>query len=308
MAGTNQLVPFGVGAGANVLTPGGWNALGARQSGFAAGIASSQQLNTAWRQGSLGSALLGSFIADHGYDALDDGDIDALVANFEAALVDVANEAVPGVQRVHFGQDTGPTNAIVATVSPAITAYEPGAIYNIRVLNANTGPATARLNNLAAKPVVRSNGLPARAGDYSRVAVLTYDATFDSLVLVNLAQEIAPPGSAFTGRQSRFGYMPVNGQTSSLEATFTTSYAGVVMCIATLNSSPQNGNISTKAEIVVDGQLVDAPADSIAGATTSIAVATVPRSANVTVRSSSRADQSPIFTVSQYLTYIFAPG
>ena len=64
MAGTNEFVPFGTGPGANVLTAAGWAALGARLSGFAGGVASSAQCNTAWRQSTSVAAMVAAMVAD----------------------------------------------------------------------------------------------------------------------------------------------------------------------------------------------------------------------------------------------------
>jgi hypothetical protein len=62
-------------------------ALPARLTGFQTGLASSQQLNKAWRQSSIISAMIAQFICDKtGLDALDDGTIATLEARFIQAL------------------------------------------------------------------------------------------------------------------------------------------------------------------------------------------------------------------------------
>lgn len=71
----NEFLPFGIGAGANVLSPADWSALAARSKGFASGAAQSKELNTAWRQSSVISSVVAQFIADSsGKDVLDNGD------------------------------------------------------------------------------------------------------------------------------------------------------------------------------------------------------------------------------------------
>lgn len=83
----NQLLPFGTGAGANVLSQASYSALAARLTGFQAGTANSPELNKAWRQASFAAAMIGQFTADGSKkDVLDDGDVAVFQANFEAAI------------------------------------------------------------------------------------------------------------------------------------------------------------------------------------------------------------------------------
>lgn len=84
---TNQYLPFATAGGANVLTPADYQALAARLSGFSAGVASSQQLNSVWRQSSVVAAMIAQFIADElNVNVLDDGNVANLEAIFIAAL------------------------------------------------------------------------------------------------------------------------------------------------------------------------------------------------------------------------------
>lgn len=83
----NQILPFGTGAGANVLTPADYTALGARATGFQSGVAKSKEVNTPLRQSAFVAAMIGQFIVDKaGIDVLDDGDVPGLVADFLLAL------------------------------------------------------------------------------------------------------------------------------------------------------------------------------------------------------------------------------
>lgn len=82
----NEFLPFGTGAGANVLSNDDYQALLARVTGFTNGVAKSEELNSAWRQASVMTAALGQFIADKGMDALDDGDLVTLKTNLVTAL------------------------------------------------------------------------------------------------------------------------------------------------------------------------------------------------------------------------------
>lgn len=83
----NEFLPFGTAANANVLSNAAYQALPARVAGFGSGVAKSEELNSAWRQGSTMAAVLGQFIADKtGQDVLDDGDLPLLSSNFKNAL------------------------------------------------------------------------------------------------------------------------------------------------------------------------------------------------------------------------------
>lgn len=83
MPGTNQFLPFAVGAGANTLTPTAYAALTSLLSGgFVAGVANSAQFNTALRQATTAAAGLAEFIANQNINVNDDGS----KANFAAGL------------------------------------------------------------------------------------------------------------------------------------------------------------------------------------------------------------------------------
>ncbi|MHA7845405.1 tail fiber protein [Serratia sp. D1N4] len=83
----NEFLPFGIGAGANVLTPADWSALPARSKGFASGAAKSKELNTVWRQSSVISNVVAQFIADSSSkDVLDNGDTATLLAALKNLL------------------------------------------------------------------------------------------------------------------------------------------------------------------------------------------------------------------------------
>jgi len=83
---TNDFLPFGIGAGANVLSQSDYAALVARLSGFQSGVANSAQVNKAIRQAAFVAAMIGQFTADYGGDALDNGDLPTFEENFKNAL------------------------------------------------------------------------------------------------------------------------------------------------------------------------------------------------------------------------------
>lgn len=183
MAGTNEFVPFGTGAGANVLTPAEYAALPARQAGFVAGVASSRQLNTAWRQSSEMAAMIGQFISTQSnLSAQDNGDITTLMNSFIAGLNATFSAAIPGIAPTslwHVGNDTGSANAMVVSAMPALTSYTPYVVVQAKVAATNTGPATINVNALGAKTITRADGSPLKAADMiaGELVTLLYDGT-----------------------------------------------------------------------------------------------------------------------------------
>lgn len=84
---SNEFLPFGTGGGANVIDQATYAALAARSTGFQAGVAKSNELNKTWRQSAFMAAMLGQFIDTRSTgDALDNGDLNAMVQLFEEAL------------------------------------------------------------------------------------------------------------------------------------------------------------------------------------------------------------------------------
>lgn len=134
MPGTNQFLPFAVGAGANTLTPTAYAALTTLLAGgFQAGVAPSAQFNTALRQATTGVAGLAKFISDHGANALDDGNHSNFADALLAALVDLFTSSTALF---------GPGQNWQTVTRAADTTY-----YNttgrLIVLNAYTGHGTA---------------------------------------------------------------------------------------------------------------------------------------------------------------------
>lgn len=84
---TNELLPFAVAGGANVVSQSDYSSLPGRLSGYVSGIAISSQLNKTWRQSAFVAAMIGEFTADYSeQDVLDDGDVATFEANFLAAI------------------------------------------------------------------------------------------------------------------------------------------------------------------------------------------------------------------------------
>lgn len=84
---TNDFLPFGTGAGANVLAQADYVALSARIAGFQSGTAKSIQLNKVWRQSAFISSVIAQYISDTlAVDVLDDGNASGLLTKLKAAI------------------------------------------------------------------------------------------------------------------------------------------------------------------------------------------------------------------------------
>lgn len=82
----NEIKLF-AGPSTNTLTPAAWAALTTLlANGFGSGLASSQQVNTLFRQLSTVAAGVGQFISDQGFNALDNGNINDFATAFTNAL------------------------------------------------------------------------------------------------------------------------------------------------------------------------------------------------------------------------------
>lgn len=94
----NEYRPFATAVGANVLDPADYAALAARLTGFAPGLAKSEEANTPWRQASVATSALAQLVIDAtGADMFDDGDPTAFKTKLLNALnVIIANAADPG--------------------------------------------------------------------------------------------------------------------------------------------------------------------------------------------------------------------
>jgi hypothetical protein len=92
----NDFKPFATGLGANVIPQADYASTSydsLRNNGFTTGTAQSVQLNKVWRQASFISAAIGEMIKENGDDALDDGDLAAMVIKLKASILGVIPDA-----------------------------------------------------------------------------------------------------------------------------------------------------------------------------------------------------------------------
>ncbi|ROE11842.1 hypothetical protein C4Z00_005320 [Klebsiella pneumoniae subsp. pneumoniae] len=113
----NNFKPFAVGAGANVSSQADWENLVALSTGFTAGIARSDQVNKALRQGTVMASVLGQIILEQtAEDVLDNGDTNTLKGQLLAALASLQIDSVYPVGAVlFFAQNKNPNTLFPGT-------------------------------------------------------------------------------------------------------------------------------------------------------------------------------------------------
>jgi hypothetical protein len=160
-SGTNEIVPFANGVGANVEDPADWDANVVRQQGFQNGVALPNLANTVWRQASVIASMIAQFSADYSGEAsVDDGDVIAAEDRFVAAL----NQFVAPTG-VYVVNDTGTANAVVGTSSPAPASYSDVRIVIFKKMNAdNSGNMTINLWDLGVVPLTDNTGANLASG------------------------------------------------------------------------------------------------------------------------------------------------
>ncbi|MFG1172176.1 hypothetical protein AAFN90_00920 [Erwiniaceae bacterium CAU 1747] len=132
----NNIKPWGIGAGANVITQAQYEALTALATGFVAGKASSAQINKVLRQASFIAAALAQVVSDKmNSDVLDNGDLPALVTLMKSALT-------PAASTIQIaGGGTGATTAAAARTNLGLGSVATES--TVPVNKGGTGAATA---------------------------------------------------------------------------------------------------------------------------------------------------------------------
>jgi len=75
---------------------------------------------------------------------------------------------------VYVGTDTGTQNHIVAVTNPVPASLATGMLFNIKVLNTNSGATDVQLNGLPALALTRSNGAALTGGDVTGSEEVTF--------------------------------------------------------------------------------------------------------------------------------------
>ena len=98
---TNDFIGFASNGSANVMSQADYAAAIEQGNGVQPGMASSKLANKAWRQGANMAAALGRIAAARGYDALDNGDLNALQSSIDDAV------SVGTFDKMFFSQTSG---------------------------------------------------------------------------------------------------------------------------------------------------------------------------------------------------------
>ncbi|HAJ5580018.1 phage tail protein [Escherichia coli] len=158
MAGTNDFKAFATDANANVTSQEEWETLTALKKGFSSGKASSAQVSKALRQPSTMAAVLGQFIANAELDALDDGDVDGLVAKLATAITTNLRlgAGAPAIGIPFFWPSTAMPNTVIDEWSDMVFLKFNGATFS-----ATTYPKLAK--------VIPSLTLTEARGEFPRI-------------------------------------------------------------------------------------------------------------------------------------------
>lgn len=98
---TNDFIGFASNGSANIMSQADYAAAIEQGDGVQPGMASSALANKVWRQGANMAAALGRITAARGYDALDNGDLDALQSSVDDAI------SAGTFNRMFFSQTSG---------------------------------------------------------------------------------------------------------------------------------------------------------------------------------------------------------
>lgn len=199
--------------------------------------------------------------------------------------------------------DTGVVNALVVDISPVPSALPAFLMVSPKVVN--TGPATIKVNGLAAVSIKRRNDAVLLAGDLQPGTPAFLLLSNGAYILTNPLLP-PPPGTGLSGRQSFTGWKPVSAASHDLTATFTAPATGMVIAISTLNKSYNATDPNILNSIAITG--VGAEGDWVNTSTSSINAVAVQKGQLVTVTSNIQVEVGIAVPMSQYLTYIFIPA
>ncbi|KAB2674686.1 DUF2793 domain-containing protein [Brucella tritici] len=199
--------------------------------------------------------------------------------------------------------DTGVANALVVAIDPVPSALPAFLVVWPKV--PNSGPATIKVNGLAAVSIKRRNEAALLAGDLQPGTPAFLLLSNGTYILANPLLP-PPPGTGLSGRQSFTGWKPVSAASHDLTVTFTAPASGMVIAISTLNKSYNSADPNILNSIAITG--VGAEGDWVNTSTSAINATSVQKGQSVTVTSNVQTEAGIAVPMSQYLTYIFIPA
>ena len=211
----NDFKPFATGIDANVIDLGEYETLAALGNGFRIGLALSSELNKVMRQSSSITAALARFMAAKTEEAiLDNGDIDTLSSQIEAAIGRVSSLLIT--------EADGTSDSMTASFIPTIKELKNGLLVHVRAKTVNaTSKPEFKADETGIKTIVKGNNLPLEAGDIAGAGhwlELQYDGQLDKWILQNPAKGISPTSGVPVGTIEYFatttppaGYLKADG-------------------------------------------------------------------------------------------------
>lgn len=206
------------------------------------------------------------------------------LAAFVQAGVGPANTSI-----VYVGTDTGTQNHIVAVTNPVPSSLAIGMLFNIKVLNTNSGPTDVQLNGGVAIALTRSNGAALTGGDVtaSEEVTFVYNGVNFNTMLPDIKHP--PPVTTFyvrtDGNDNNSGwandaadaFATIYGAVNQISARYSaqnvitvrvadgTYFGGVGFNSTYIAQWSLVGNISNPANCVIDATSTSPPAGSAPG-------------------------------------------
>lgn len=102
-----------------------------------------------------------------------------LQQNLATLQQELATHTADYLKHTGYSVATGSANTYIATLNPALSAYQEGVSLRLKINAANTGASTVNVNGLGAKEIKKSNGNDVASGNLKAGSVYTlaYDGT-----------------------------------------------------------------------------------------------------------------------------------
>ena len=167
----NDFLVFASSNGSSVMTMSDYRSAVASGTGVGIGIADPTLANRSWRQSSLMSNVLASYLSTTAnVNVIDDGTTSTILSNLALAL-----------QLSTYETDSSTTvNVLTSNSLVPLLSLADGLQVTLRIANTNTGPVTFNYNGLGAFPVIIPTGTALVGGEL--IQSYNYTLTFMSSV------------------------------------------------------------------------------------------------------------------------------
>ncbi|KUG24584.1 hypothetical protein ASZ90_005614 [hydrocarbon metagenome] len=161
-----------------------------------------------------------------------------------------------------YAVGSGSGNAIILTLSPALTAHVAGMDISFKANHTNTGAVTIDINSLGAVALKKLGSLALEANDIisGQIVTIAYDGTYYQVKSISSSERYAvSTGSdnAYLLTLSPALMAHVNGREISFKANFTNSDAATININSLgAKSIKKYGSVALDANDIVSGQIV----------------------------------------------------